>query len=72
MKEQRNERIERMFTYHAPKDNQPEMYEDIRNAAKDFAYLIDRYCPESVELAQAMMRLNEAVMWANASIARNE
>lgn len=67
-----NEKIERAFTYHAPKVNQPQRYEAIREKAKELAYLIDGLCPESREKSLAMTKLEEASMWANASIARNE
>lgn len=67
-----NEKIEKAFTYHAPKDNQPQKYEAIREKAKELAYLIDGLCPDSREKSLAMTKLEEASMWANASIARNE
>jgi hypothetical protein len=64
--------LNKRFRYHAPKDNQPEKYAQIRAAALDFAVLINELCPDSREKAFAMTGLEEAVMWANASIARNE
>ena len=64
--------IEKNFTYHPPKGNQPERYERIRNKAKSLASSIDVYCPDSREKSLAMTKLEEAVMWANAAIARNE
>lgn len=33
-------KIENAFTYHAPKDGQPEKYQAIRKKAKELAYLI--------------------------------
>jgi hypothetical protein len=63
--------IENRFTYHAPRDSQPEIYEKIRNAGLGFALLIDRYAPECDELDIAIRRIEEAVMWANAAIARH-
>ena len=60
------------FTYHAPKGNQPELYEAIRHIARDFATCINDLCPEGREKSLAVTRLEEAVMWANASIARSE
>lgn len=66
------ERIENNFTYHAPSGTQKERYERIRNNAKSLAMLIDVACPESRERSLAMTKLEESVMWANASIARNE
>jgi hypothetical protein len=64
--------IENNFTYHSPKDIQLERYEKLRNKAKEFANLINDLCPDSREKSLAMTRVEESVMWANASIARNE
>jgi hypothetical protein len=59
------------FTYHAPKGNQSAQYEEIRNEARLFAVTISDLCPESRERSLAITRLEEAVFWANSSIARN-
>lgn len=67
----RNAKIENSFKYHSPKEGQPEKYEAIREKAKELAYLIDEVCPESREKSVAMTQLEDSVMWANASIARN-
>lgn len=64
--------IEKNFTYHAPKGSQPERYVAIRNKAKELAELIEDCCPDSREKSLAFTNLEQAVMWANASIARNE
>ena len=66
------ERIENNFTYHKPTEDQAVRYVHIRNHAKDFAYVIENACPDSREKSLAMTKLEEAVMWANAAIARNE
>jgi len=63
--------IENNFSYHKPKTDQPEKYNVLRNKAKELAYEIERLCPNSREKALAMTKLEEASMWANASIARN-
>ena len=60
------------FTYHQPKNGQPEKYEEIRHAARSFATLLLALTPESREQSLAITHLEEAVFWANASIARNE
>lgn len=65
-------KLERNYTYHPPKGDQTGRYVAIRAAAKRFAAEIERLCPDSRERALAHTRLEEAVMWANASIARNE
>ena len=67
-----NEQIENTFTYHKPFGSQPERYEDIRNEAKRLAKTIQEACPESREKSLALTNLQQAVMWANASIAINE
>ena len=64
--------IERRFTYHAPRGNQPARYERIRIMARQYAELIDALCPDSDEKSRAIDRLDEVVMLANAAIARNE
>lgn len=64
--------LKKRFTYHAPKENQPQKYENIRKNALGFAELIDAMCPDSREKSLAITALEEVVMWANASIARNE
>lgn len=66
-----NEQIEKAFTYHRPKEGQPEKYERLRNTAKAFAYLIDELVPAGCEKSLAMTKLEEVVMWANAGIARD-
>lgn len=65
------EQIENHFKYHAPKDGQPEKYNELRAKAKEFAYLINDLCPDSKEKSLALTNLEQSVMWANASIARN-
>lgn len=64
--------LENNFKYHTPKNNQPERYETLRNKAKELAYTIDELCPNSREKSLAHTNLEQATMWANASIARNE
>lgn len=66
------EQIDNTFTYHAPKGDQTTRYESIRDWAKELAYNIERNCPDSREKSLALTNLQQAVMWANASIAINE
>jgi hypothetical protein len=67
-----NQQIENNFKYHSPKEGQPEKYTNLREKAKELAYLIEETCPQSREKSVALTNLETAVMWANASIARNE
>ena len=64
--------LNNIYTYHAPKGDQQERYEDIREKARELAELIERCCPDSREKSHSHTKLEEAVMRANASIARNE
>lgn len=60
------------FTYHPPKNDQAQRYQFIRDRAFAFAMIVDHECPNSREKSLALTKLEEAVMWANAAIARNE
>jgi hypothetical protein len=62
----------RRYTDHPPQPGQPERYNAIRANALGFAYLLSQACPDSREFSLALTKLEECVMWANASIARNE
>jgi hypothetical protein len=64
--------IENAFTYHSPQAHQTDRYGLLRGEAKKLAYLIQASCPASRERSLAITNLEQAVMWANASIARNE
>jgi hypothetical protein len=66
----RNDDLESRFTYHPL--NKDDKYEIIRFTAKTLSYLMVNECPQSRELSLALTKLEEAVMWANAAIARNE
>ena len=65
------EDIDNRFMYHAPKPGQPEIYQDIRTLAKELALEIDEVVPDGREKAIAITKLEEAVFWANAGIARH-
>lgn len=62
--------IENNFKYHKPKEGQPEKYNALREKAKELAYLIDEICPNSREKSLAVTQLEQSIMWANASVAR--
>ena len=64
--------LKRRFTYHSPNMGQKSRYASIRDNAHNFATMLVSICPESRELSLALTKLEETVMWANASIARNE
>ncbi len=62
--------IDNNFTYHAPKEGQPEIYNRIRNNGKFLAEFINETCPDCREKSLAITKIEEAVFWANAAIAR--
>lgn len=66
------EEINKRFRYHKPKNDQQDRYERIRAHARTLAHLISEAVPESREQALAFTSLEQAVMWANAGIARRE
>jgi len=64
--------FDRTFQYHSPTGDQIKRYQELRAKAKEFVELIDRLCPESREKSLALTKVQESIMWANASIAINE
>ena len=66
------EELKKRFTYHPPKGDQVERYEYLRGAALEFARIIVEKTPYSREQSVALTLLEQAVMMANAAIARNE
>ncbi len=63
------DKIEDLFTYHAPEGDQPAQYEAIRAKAKELAHVICANTPASADQTAAIRKLRECVMTANASIA---
>lgn len=66
------ETIERNYGYAEPDGGQVARYRTIRAEAKSLAITVEGLCPDSREKSLAMTKIEEAVMWASASIARNE
>lgn len=64
-------RLDYDFTYHPPKPDQPAIYTEIRAKAKEFATLVCDLTPESRERSVALTKIDEAVFWTNAGLARN-
>ncbi len=64
------DRIEKTFTYHSPKGDQPERYVALRSKAKELATLVVSLVPPGREQALALTKLEETVMHANAGVAR--
>lgn len=58
------------FDYHPPTGDKPAVHEMIRRKARDLAECLMYCCPPSRELAQAVLKVEEAMFWANAAVAR--
>lgn len=61
--------LKERFTYHAPTEGQPEVYEGLRDQCLLLALHINDVVPDSREKSTAISRLEEASMWANKGIA---
>lgn len=70
--EKMRERISNDFAYHPPKPGQQERYVFLRDQAHTLALQLCQMCPQSRELSLALTHLEQAIFFANASIARNE
>ncbi len=61
------------FCHHAPTgEEQTKRYADVRGTLNTAADHFLTICPASRELSLALTKLEEAMFWANAAIARNE
>jgi hypothetical protein len=63
--------IIRRFTYHpADTAGRVQVHEDIRSMCLELALSLDAVLPAGAEKQAAIFRLEEAMFWANASVAR--
>ena len=60
-----------LFKYHAPTSDTLPKYAAINQAAKNFAEVILQNCPASADRSDAIRKIREARMTANAAIALN-
>lgn len=65
-----SESIDRAFNYHRPDEQAVKDHQMVRDECKDLAELFDSL-PAGREKALAMTKLEEAMFWANAAIARD-
>ena len=63
--------MEHLFSHHPPDDDQAARYRRVRNAGRHFADAIVAACPPSADRSDAIRKVREAMMTANASIALN-
>ncbi len=62
--------IEHRFTYHQPVGDQNDRYTVVRATARSLAHVILDNVTDGRERSLALTKLEEAIFWANAGIAR--
>jgi hypothetical protein len=70
--EQDMDRDENNVNHHVPFGDQAERYQGNRACALVLIASFRGNCPPSRELSLALTKVEEALFWANAAIARNE
>jgi hypothetical protein len=63
--------LDNRFTYHPPSEDRARAHVMIRESGKTFAEMVNEYTPDGREKSLALTKIEEAVMWANASLARS-
>lgn len=63
---------DRVFTYHEPTEEKAPKYVAIRAKARELDDLVRELAPPGREQSLALTKIEEATMWANAAIARND
>ena len=70
--EEKHEALNNRFKHHPPTQGQPERYHELRNSGKILASIILQCVPDGREQSIALTKIEEAIFFANAGIARNE
>jgi hypothetical protein len=65
------EDIQNNFSYHKPTKESERVFEEVRERCRRLAHFINDVVPMGREQALALTKLEEAMMWANAGIARH-
>lgn len=64
--------IENRFNFHpANTQEKQDAHEAVRNSLRTVAHYLDGFLPVGREKALALTKLEEAMFWANAAVARN-
>lgn len=61
--------LKHIFQYHAPRDEQLNKYQQLRDGGQTLAALILTLTPAGADQSDAIRKVREAVMTANAAIA---
>lgn len=62
--------IENRFTFHGPTEEKVKVHESVRASVRTLAHLWNGQLPEGREKDLAVTKLEEAMFWANAAVAR--
>lgn len=65
------EDITHRFKYHKPNEQKAERHQAAREVMMEAAFQIDSLCDDGREKSLAITKLEEAMFWTNAAIARN-
>lgn len=63
--------LDNNYMYHAPSENKQDKYHALRGNLKSVAKLITVLVPEGREQSIALTKIEEAMFWANAGVARD-
>lgn len=65
--------LNRRFNYHQPSNQEVvDKHQQVREGCHYAANIVATACPEGREKSLALTKLEEAMMWANAAIARKQ
>lgn len=67
-----NDKLEKIFSYQPPKAGNLQKFLAVREKAKELAYVLETNCPATLDRTEAINKLRECVMWANASISLDD
>jgi hypothetical protein len=68
-----NDDLDNRFDYHPPvRESIKSKHERVRDISKQYADFLNSWVPPGRELSLAITKIEEAMMWANAGIARDQ
>lgn len=64
--------MDKVYSYHPPHPENAAKFVAMRDEGRKMAELVMQHCPVSRERDIALTKIEEAIMWANAAIARQD